>query len=241
MVNFNIQAVRCVVAGILISGMLASCTTGSAQGRRMARWRPDAAGRDAGEWFVAAQNYDTAVTQNATDPQETAAVPANTASVGEERKMLKNGDKIEVHLSGIPNPYDIVDIIDDTGMINLPFVDAILLAGKTTAEAENEIERAYVDGGYYRKISVTVVAEMDEFFMRGEVKLAGRYPLTSGLTLLQAIATAGGYTDFAKRNEVRVIRNNDILVYDAEKIEAGTEKAPLIKSGDIIVVQRRRW
>jgi len=96
-----------------------------------------------------------------------------------------------------------------------------------------------VDGGFYRKINVAIVTEEGEYFVRGEVKQEGRYPISSDLTLLQAIAIARGYTDFARRGKIKIIRGVEDLTFDADAIEGGREPDPLIRNNDIIVVPRR--
>ena len=87
-----------------------------------------------------------------------------------------------------------------------------------------------------------VVPEPEECFIRGEVKLEGRYQIKGDLTLLQAIATADGYTDYAERSKISIMREGKkAMVYDATKIEKRKIPDPLIKPGDIIVVPRRRF
>ena len=84
-----------------------------------------------------------------------------------------------------------------------------------------------------------VVAQEDEYFLQGEVRRPDRYPLSRAMTLLQAVTAAGGFTDFALRSEVKILRRESVLLFDAKKIEKMLDKDPIIKPGDIIVVQRR--
>jgi len=154
-------------------------------------------------------------------------------------RVLKRGDKVQIYLRDIPLPEEIKDEVDAGGTVNLPLIGITQLEGRSTAEAEDLIEKMYVDGGYYRKISVIVMAEEDEYFVQGEVKREGRYPLTRDVTVLQAIVTAGGYTDFAKKSQVKIISGNEVVVVDTDKIEERKVKDPLIKPGDIVVVPRK--
>jgi polysaccharide biosynthesis/export protein VpsN len=158
-------------------------------------------------------------------------------------RMLKRGDKVVVELRGIPTPESIRGEVDELG-INLPLVGRVRIDGKTTFEAEKLIERTYVDGGFYTKINVIVLSQDDEYFVTGEVNKQDKYLMTGDRTLLQAITAAGGYTDFAKKSRVKVMRkglgkDKQMLYFDCEKIEQGKEKDPLIKPGDIIEVPRR--
>lgn len=162
---------------------------------------------------------------------------ANTVSDGEKR--LRNGDRVVIQLRGITPPVELTDEIDDTGSVNLEHVGQIVIAGLTTAEAEKQIESAYIKGQFYKKISVTIVPERDEFYIRGEVRNPGRYPLARGMTLTMAIATAGGYTDYAKPSKVRIMRGSQVLNVDATQVDKRQAPDPIIQRGDTIVVDPR--
>jgi polysaccharide export outer membrane protein len=129
-------------------------------------------------------------------------------------------------------------VIDDLGQVTLPLLGPIELASQTTSEAERKIERAYIDGGYYIRISVIVVAQEEEYFVRGEVRMPGRFPMRGDLRLTHAIAAAGGYTDFAKVTEIKIIRGEEVTVHNGKRIEQRREEDPMIRAGDVIVVPR---
>lgn len=154
-------------------------------------------------------------------------------------KPLAAGDRIMVYLAGIPQAQELRDIIDGNGNLNLPLIGEVQIAGRTAAEAEQLIESRYVDGGYYRKITVSVVPQEGEFFVRGEVKREGKYVMSGTVTLLQAITEAGGYTDYANSRRVKVKRGEEVFEYDVRKIEDLEAEDPVIESGDIIIVPRR--
>jgi len=154
-------------------------------------------------------------------------------------KLLRRGDKVSIAIRDIPNPQDIRDVIDNLGCVNLPLIGTMKIEGRTTSEAENVIEDAYIRGGYYKKINVIVVGGEEEYFISGEVKREGKYSISPGLTLLQALAEAGGYTDYAKKSEVMIKRAGVKLILDAQKIATGKDKDPPIEAGDVIIVPRR--
>lgn len=154
-------------------------------------------------------------------------------------KKLRVGDNIEVFLRGIPNEIHVEDIIDQEGSLNLPYIGRVYLAGKTTSEAELEIEDAYIDGEIFNHINVIVVTPMDEYFVRGEVMRPGKFVITGETTLSQAIATAGDFTDFSNKKDITIRRNGRTYKYDMQKIDKGEQKDPFILPGDIIVVGRR--
>ena len=227
-------AVLCLASGCVAPS--------SGPGQRLARYRPETAHRS--PWLWAEDGAATATAgaggiTNAGLPTKTGIGTPPEGSSGTMTRVLKRGDKVVICLRDIPVPDEIKNEINGDGTVNLPLIGVVQLEGKTTAEAQNLIQRMYIDGRFYMKISVIVMAEADEYFVQGEVKKEGPYPLTRDLTLLQAIVTAGGYTDFAKKSKVEIIRGNDVFVYDTYRIEKRQEKDPLVKPGDLINVPRK--
>lgn len=163
---------------------------------------------------------------------------ASPGSVDGERR-LRNGDRVVIQMRSITPPVEVSDEIDDNGSVNLDHVGQVVIAGLTTSEAERRIEKAYVDGQFYQKISVTVVAERDEYYVRGEVRNPGRFPLSRGMTLTMALAAAGGYTDYAKPSKVRILRGSQVISADATQIEKRQAPDPMILRGDTIIVDPR--
>ena len=71
----------------------------------------------------------------------------------------------------------------------------------------------------------------------------GIYPVTGQLTLLRALALSGGFAQYANINQIVVYRSGkggerEQFTYDLDKVRAGEEKDPDIRSDDVIVVQR---
>jgi polysaccharide export outer membrane protein len=132
----------------------------------------------------------------------------------------------------------IEDVLDETGCVTLTHVGRLVIEGRTPSSAERLIERAYVDGGIYKRVNVNLVAQENEYFVQGEVKTPGRYPLSTDVTLMQAIATAGGPTDFAKMSRIELYRGGQVSEYDTRKIESRQTPDPVIMRGDRIVVRR---
>jgi protein involved in polysaccharide export with SLBB domain len=153
---------------------------------------------------------------------------------------IQIGDPVIIHLRGIyPRDEQIEDIVDDAGNITLPFLGDIPAAGKSTSQVESDIRSAYIDGGYYRTITISVIMPQRTYFIRGEVRQPGRYPIVGGLTLMQAIATAGGYTEFASQRNIQLIRGSGRPIdVNMRRIERNPENDIRLESGDVIVVGR---
>ena len=152
---------------------------------------------------------------------------------------LKPGDPVVIMLRGIlPKDDQIEDIIDEQGYVNLPYIGSIRAAGRTSSQLEQEVEREYLAKKIYKTITVNVVMPSQSYFVRGEVRQPGRFGLITGVTLVQAIATAGGYTDFADPTKVKLIRGEASILHNARDFEKFPERDLQIEPGDVIVVPR---
>ncbi len=94
------------------------------------------------------------------------------------------------------------------GRISLPLVGELQASGKTPKQLEAEIKTKLKD--YVSEPEVTVIVQeikSQKFNILGMVMKPGSYPLTKPMTVLDAIALAGGFRDFAKQKDVYVLRN----------------------------------
>lgn len=123
-----------------------------------------------------------------------------TADVN-ETYLLGAGDKVRVTVFNEPNLSGEFAVGSD-GTISLPLVGDLVAQGKTTKLVADEFAAKLADG-YLLKPSVAMeVSVYRPFFILGEVEKPGQYPYANGMTALNAIATAGGYTPRAKRTVV---------------------------------------
>ena len=171
-----------------------------------------------------------------------ADLAARTGSVG--ARPLRADDTVEIflHIPAGDKSSKLSDVVDTFGVITLPLVGDIKVGSLTTSEAEKVIAAAYVDGGYYQKIDVTVVCQsmMQErlYYVEGAVRKNGSFTWTDNLTLRSAIINAGGLNDFANRR-INLTRGGVTTVYDYDRIERGTVEDPPIQPGDILKAQER--
>jgi polysaccharide biosynthesis/export protein VpsN len=121
---------------------------------------------------------------------------------------LGPGDKISIKVFGEEDLS--MDVrLNDTGRLNYPFLGELVVQGLTVTELEHLITRG-LKGSYLRDPSVTVlIAEYRPFFVNGEVQKPGGFPYQPNLTVEQAIALGGGYTQRASHSRIDVIRAND--------------------------------
>ena len=128
---------------------------------------------------------------------------------------LQGGDKIRVTVFGedkLTGEYD----IDPGGFVSLPLAGTLHAAGLTKTQFEDVLTKKYV-GSYLRDPKVTVdIASFRPFYVLGEVQKPGEYPYKSGLTVMSAIAVAGGQTYRASNSSILIKRaaETELKTYD---------------------------
>jgi polysaccharide export outer membrane protein len=130
------------------------------------------------------------------------------------------------------------------GFISLPMVGEVRAEGRTPNELADELRAALKP--YVQEPRVTVIVRevnSSRVFITGEVAHPGAYPLRGRVSILQAIALAGGFTDFADRDGIVVLRRsspqeNYIPVSYSDLVEEPEKFEPLIlRPGDTIIVK----
>ncbi len=132
--------------------------------------------------------------------------------------------------------------VDSSGRISMPLAGTIEARGKTAAELAEAIEAA-LRGRFVRNPEVTVniknsvsqVATID-----GQVVEPGLYPVTNQMTLLRAIASAKGLSEFASEDDVVILRTVQgrklAGLYNVSAIRRGAYDDPAIYANDVIIV-----
>ena len=164
-------------------------------------------------------------------------IESTTADESPSAYVLKPLDPIYIRFSGIQEQQYLELVIDENGEISLLHIkDPIKAAGLTASGLESKIERLYIDGGIYKNVSVNVTMTAKLYYVQGEVIQPGQFQLTSGTTLLQAIAGARGYTPYANKKKVTITRHGKIYTYNAKELEQDPSKDVKIEAGDVIKV-----
>ncbi|MEQ7872944.1 polysaccharide biosynthesis/export family protein [Sphingomonas sp. ASV193] len=136
--------------------------------------------------------------------------------------------------------------VDLTGKISMPLIGEVAAAEMTADQLDDQLKAKY--GAKYLNnpdISVGIKASTRRAVtVDGSVKSTGSFPVASDLTLMQAVALAGGTTEDANPHRVAVFRTIDgkrqAAAFDLADIRHGTAKDPPIYPGDIIVVDGSR-
>ncbi len=150
-------------------------------------------------------------------------------------------DTIGVDVFNVPDLSREVQV-DASGRISLPLVGTIDARGKTSDELANAIETA-LRAKYVRNPSVTINLKSSVsqvVTIDGSVTEPGLYPVTNQMTLMRAIASAKGLTEFAKVDDVVILRTVSgkkmAGLYNIEAIRRGAYDDPPIYANDVVVV-----
>jgi protein involved in polysaccharide export with SLBB domain len=161
-------------------------------------------------------------------------------SLTEQRteSKLRGGDQIVVRLdTGGPQP-DVLEVaIDENGEISLTLIGHIKAAGLTPSELSEQIQASYVPR-YYVRCTATVLPRDRFYYVGGEVRTPGRLPWSEDITLMKAINTAGGFSDFANRGKVEIVRGKGKQTFNCEDIRQHPAKDVPIQPGDTIYIPR---
>ncbi|CAA7615421.1 Polysaccharide export protein [Candidatus Terasakiella magnetica] len=163
------------------------------------------------------------------------SIPAPTTVIGpNEGYLLETGNRIRVNVfneSNLSGEFQ----IDPVGNVALPLVGNVSATGLTAKAMARRIEDVLSRAGYLREPKVAVeVLTFRPFYVLGEVRLPGEFAYTSGMTVLGAIAKAGGYDYRAHKGEAVLVR-----IVDGTEMEfRAVERTPL-QPGDIIKVVER--
>jgi protein involved in polysaccharide export with SLBB domain len=146
---------------------------------------------------------------------------------------LGTGDKLRVTVydeSTLSGDFD----VNDQGFIGLPLIGQVAVAGKTLAQAEAAITERYGKDYLVNPRVNLQVLNYRPFFILGEVKSPGSYPYQNGMTVVNAVVLAGGYTTRANRDRIYVKR-----IGAGSAAEKEINEDDVVLPGDIIRVAER--
>jgi polysaccharide export outer membrane protein len=160
--------------------------------------------------LAAAQDAPSSSQASSSKPAATASpspdLPKSAPGVRPESYVIGAEDVINVFVWKEPDMSKTVPVRPD-GMISLPLVGEVKAAGYTPVQLQDVLADSMKK--YVSEPQVTVVVEKVaslNFNIVGEVNHPGYFPLTRRMTVLDAIALAGGFKDFAKTKKIYVLR-----------------------------------
>jgi polysaccharide export outer membrane protein len=154
------------------------------------------------------------------------------------------GDKLRIEVYKDAQLSQSLQVRPD-GKITLPLVGDVAAAGRTSVELRDDISAALKDYITSPVVTVIVVETTPQVvYVSGEVNHPGPVSLAAGhMSVLQALAVAGGFTDFANKKDIRILRKGasgmQTLKFNyKEALEDGNTREPLqLQAGDTVIVK----
>ena len=164
---------------------------------------------------------------------QTAAAQAPAPATSAATYVLGSTDRIRLKVYGEPDISGEYEI-DAGGNVSVPLAGHIKAAGSTTRQLEKSITSA-LSKGIVRDPRVNVeIVSYRPYYILGEVKKSGEYPYRLGLTVMDAVASAGGFTYRANENKIYLRRAGA----GVEEVYALDAPVPVFPGDNIRVPER---
>lgn len=156
--------------------------------------------------------------------------------------VIQPNDLLEVFVWKEPDLTRKVLVRPD-GRVSFPLVQDIQAAGISPGELKKQVEQKLSQ--FLNAPEVTIIVEAIQsyrIYVLGKVQKPGGINVEKAVTVLQALALAGGFQDYAKDQEMKVIRSlgNENIVFDFNYRDVinnkKTEQNIILRSGDVVVV-----
>ncbi|WP_418321088.1 polysaccharide biosynthesis/export family protein [Piscinibacter sakaiensis] len=165
------------------------------------------------------------------------------STIGDDYKIAPN-DLLEVEVFNVKELKRTVRV-NSSGYVALPLIGQLQLGGYTASDAEALVALAY-GKKYLQDPQVSIFIKeftTQRITLDGALTKPGIYPINGQITLLRALALAGGSAPMADMENVMLFRltpDGQTLSekYDVEKIRKGEAKDPLLQGDDVVVVNR---
>lgn len=156
---------------------------------------------------------------------------------GGNNAVLRVGDTFELRMTGMPQEdaamYALVFTIGGDGMVNIPLGGQIRAAGLTQSLLEKAIEKRLVDEKIFTNPTATINMAAAARFVTvgGNVRAPNRQPWSPDLTLLVAVAAAGGGNEWAG-DKIDLIRGGQRTMFSLKKLNKEPSQDPKLLPGD---------
>jgi polysaccharide export outer membrane protein len=166
--------------------------------------------------------------------------PAPQGPAGVEEFRMSPGDKLRIEIYKDPQLSQSVQVRPD-GKVTLPLIGDIEASGRTPIELRDVIARSLKE--YITNPTVTVIvveATAATAYVMGEVNHPGAITLQAPLTVLQALALAGGLKDFADAKNIRILRKGptgvQMITFNYKEAVKSARAPVYLRPGDTVVV-----
>src|ERR1035437_4012786 len=190
----------------------------------------------------------TAPSESSTAPVTSAAGTTPTLAAASPQYVLRPGDVVQVK---VYQEEDLASVsrVGKDGTFTMPLVGSVKVGSNTLAEATLIVHDLLVkDYLVNPQVSLNVIEfAKRRFTVLGQVQRPGTYdmPPDESVSLLQAIATAGGYTRIGNPRRITVQRNTDntntLLKLDAEAMGNKKQQQPFVVLPEDVIIVGERW
>jgi polysaccharide export outer membrane protein len=174
-------------------------------------------------------------------------LPSPTTPPGTQRDdyLIGAGDVLEILVWREPDLSRTVTVRPD-GKISLPLVDDVQAAGGTLLQLKQRLTETL--SGYVEQPSVYVMLEENrskKIYMVGKINTPGEYLLEKNMTVLQAIARAGGFAEWAEKDDIIIVRKGSRaagkqvhIKFDYDRVVSGKDVKQniFLNPDDVIIV-----
>jgi polysaccharide biosynthesis/export protein len=159
------------------------------------------------------------------------------------RYVIGPGDVLAINVWKEPEASLPSVVVRPDGFISVPMVKEVEAAGLTPVELEKELSTKFAH--FFREADISVIVKevhSEKVYLIGAVKKEGPITVKAPLTVLQAVAEAGGLTDYAKRGKIYILRRENgkevRLPFDYSAVIQGkrSEQNIVLLPGDTVVV-----
>jgi polysaccharide biosynthesis/export protein len=179
---------------------------------------------------------------SAAGAQEPAARPPAANRPGAATYKIGPGDALQVFVWKEPDLTREVTVRID-GKISVALLGDIQAAGSTPSELADELTRQLKRFVSAPLVTVSVnQPRSTRFFVLGQVTRPGEFPMSGPTTVVQALALAGGFRDYAKTDEIVILRQeggtSTFIPVNYKRLESGKDGSQniLLRSGDTVLV-----
>lgn len=190
-------------------------------------------------WNAAAQSTDSNSGQKPKAESKPAAVAVMPATTDQEYHIGPQ-DVVQIDVWKEPEITRTIPVRPD-GKISLPLLNDVQAAGLTAMQLAGNIREGLTKYLNNPQVTVTVTQiNSQRVFVTGEVAKSGALPLLPSMTVLQALSSCGGFTQFAKEKGIYILRNENgkkvKLPYNYKDVLKGKKEDIPLQPGDVIVV-----
>jgi len=223
----NNKLILTAIIGISLSG----CTSSRP-------YQPSAAETAAAARTVDSLNYGSAApTINA---YRAAPIAAKRAVAPVVSDRISAGDILDVNVFKVPDLSAKALTVEPSGMISLPLIGSMKVAGLSITQAEQSIKQSLTQFMQAPQVSIsrTNKAVEKRVTVEGEVRTPGVFPIKGNLSFLQAIALAQGLTELGDSRTVYFYRDGTRHLVNLDLVRNGTISDPILRGDDRIVVMK---